>query len=426
MKSKTKLFKFWGRWSAVVAPACVVVNSHADGIEGNGSSTHSSTTGGANFTWTSDSIAANAVDPTSFGYLNSPDFNLSVNAGLLNNNSEKSGVSSFDLENSLRAFPEGVVAYPVKALPVTIVLSVAPGSTSLSDWRYVDLPGGLSGNSAYGDQSYIPEIVLLRSALGASVQISDRLSVGASVGLLYNENPLVEPNVFQDLSSSGDLPYENTRTLWNFQSAGVGWNVMVGLVFKATSDVQFGLSYRSAAAVTSTGNNGDPFAQFVPRNMWVFDYNSDIKYRFPKEWSTGASWNFSPKWRADLQVDWISWYNAFEVLPFVGYTWGNTTYNENNWGDSLVYRAGLEYELNDRLDLRAGYAYGQNPVPDSTFLPMTAETMEHTFSVGIGYHWRRLHMDLAYQYALPVSQNASNSLVDATSHMVALTAGVRF
>jgi long-chain fatty acid transport protein len=427
MKTKTKFFKFWGRWSAVLAPACVVVNSHADGVEGTSTGTSTVAKGGTDLAWSSYPLGATANNSTDYGYLESPQFNLSVDTGLLSGHPDQPGVSNNDSDYSLRASPNGVIASPFKDVPFSIGVTVIPESMLLSDWNYMDPSGGLDGGPSHSYQDDASEIFLLRSALGAAVQINERLSLGASVGLLYNNNPFVAPNVFQDLSPAGDLPYDSANTLWNFQSAGVGWNVMVGLVFKATSDVQFGLSYRSASAINSTGNpSGDPFAQFDPRNVWVFDYNEDIKDKFPKQWSGGASWKFSPKWRADMQVDWINWYNAFEVLPFVGYNWGNTKSGTGFSADTFVYRAGLEYELNDRLALRAGYAYGQNPMPDSTFLPMTGDIMEHTVNVGIGYHWRRLHVDLAYQYALPMTQNISNNPVDVTSHMVALSAGIRF
>jgi len=97
---------------------------------------------------------------------------------------------------------------------------------------------------------------------------------------------------------------------------------------------------------------------------------------------------------------------------------------------------GFEYELTERFSLRAGYAYGDSPVPDSTLLPLTAAIMEHTFTAGVGYHWRWLQVDLAYQYALPATQNIgvsglrsgeySNSSTEVSAHLIALTAGIRF
>jgi len=86
--------------------------------------------------------------------------------------------------------------------------------------------------------------------------------------------------------------------------------------------------------------------------------------------------------------------------------------------------------------LRAGYCYGNSPVPTSTLTPMTAAIMEHTFTTGIGYRWKQFQIDFAYQYDLPVTQNIgtssllsgeySNSSVKVSAQTFALTTTMRF
>jgi len=107
-----------------------------------------------------------------------------------------------------------------------------------------------------------------------------------------------------------------------------------------------------------------------------------------------------------------------------------------NWKSEFVYRAGMEYSVTPNLDLRAGYCYGGSPVPDSTLTPMTAAIMEHTLTAGLGYHWDRYRVDVAYQYDIPATQNIatsgllsgeySNSSIKVSAHVFALTTTVRF
>src|SRR4029077_14248530 len=117
-----------------------------------------------------------------------------------------------------------------------------------------------------------------------------------------------------------------------------------------------------------------------------------------------------------LQVDWINWSDAFKTLPVTLRNGNNAIVNSVvgasnqdriplNWRDEFVYRAGLEYSVTENLSLRAGYAYGQSPVPDSTLTPMTAAIMEHTISAGAGYHWKNWQFDFAYQFDLPIKRN---------------------
>jgi len=449
MRTQKIIFTLWGRWSVVLILAFAIVSSHTNGIDGNGTGARSMAMGGADVAWANDPLGAMAANPAGLAFLDSAEFNLGIDAGILNGHFSKPGVSSGDLDNSPHAFPEGAIAFPFQSLPVTIGLSVTPDSLLLADWHYADPPGGLGGNISYGNQDDKSEIFLLRSALGASVKINSQWSLGASAGLLYNENRLIAPYIFQNLSPAGDQKYDGAKTLLDLRTTGLGWNVMAGLLFKATSNLEFGVSYKSASTVNTTGGaSGDPYAQFgVQPGVLAFHYNAAVKNKFPQEINAGASWKFLPKWRTAVQVDWIGWSDAFNSLPISLSSGSNSkvngvlgsSFSDNvplNWSDEFVYRVGFEYELTERFSLRAGYAYGDSPVPDSTLLPLTAAIMEHTFTAGVGYHWRWLQMDLAYQYALPATQNVgvsglrsgeySNSSTEVSAHLIALTAGIRF
>jgi long-subunit fatty acid transport protein len=123
-------------------------------------------------------------------------------------------------------------------------------------------------------------------------------------------------------------------------------------------------------------------------------------------------------------VDWIGWDNSFKTLPVILTGGNNATVNSVlganfsdsiplNWRDEFVYRAGLEYAVTDNLFLRAGYCYGNNPVPSTTLNPMTAAIMENTITAGIGYRWRACEFDLAYQCDLPVNHHVGTSALEA-------------
>jgi long-chain fatty acid transport protein len=424
-------------------------NVHADGIQGNGTGARAMAMGGADVAWAADPLGAMGVNPAGLGFQNTGELDLGAEAGILNGRFNKPGVAGGDLDDSLRGFPEGALAYPLPQLPVTIGLSVIPDSLLVADWHYVDPPGGLGGNTSYGYQQDKSEIVLLRSALGVAVKVNSKLSLGVSAGLLYNENRLIGPYIFQNLSPAGDAKYDGAKTLLNLHTTGLGWNVMAGVLYQATTNWQFGAAYTSASSMDTTGSaSGDPYAQFgAPPGPLAFHYNAQVDNQFPQAASAGASWKFRPKWRAAAQVDWINWSAAFDGLPVILTQGNNHTVNSVlganfsdriplNWSDEFVYRLGLEYAVTDRLALRAGYAYGQSPVPDATLLPMTAAILEHTFTVGLGYRWRWLNVDLAYQYSLPATQNVgvsglrsgeySDSSTEVSAHLFSLTAGIRF
>lgn len=86
-----------------------------------------------------------------------------------------------------------------------------------------------------------------------------------------------------------------------------------------------------------------------------------------------------------------------------------------------------------RVDTESDYLASLHPDLD---LIITAAIMEHTFSAGVGYHWKQFELDLAYQYYLPATQDVgqsglrsgeySNSSVQVSAQEFALTTTVHF
>jgi long-chain fatty acid transport protein len=227
------------------------------------------------------------------------------------------------------------------------------------------------------------------------------------------------------------------------------------MLARANDNLQFGLSYQSPTQVgshgTASGNASAQLNALGPAFAGVrrdFNYDAEADTNFPQIVSGGMSWKFAKKWRMALQIDWINWSEAFDVLPVKLTNGNNANLNglaggnslQDNiplrWSDQVVYRVGFEYALTEAWCLRWGYAYGKSPVPDNTLTPMTAVIPENTLSAGAGYHWRWLQVDFAYQWDLPVTRIVNQSaLLDGEYsgsstrvgvHWFGLTTTVRF
>jgi long-chain fatty acid transport protein len=403
--------------------------------------------GGTGTAWAANPLGAMGANPAGLGFLETSGLDVGGVGAVPQGHYNKTSADG-SLDETFRAFPEGALAYPFHKIPLTLGVSFIPESAMIGDWNYFDSPGGLGGNISYGQQSHRSEIQLLRSAVGAGVRLNSKWSLGVSVGAVYNENALTTPYIFQNLSPNPNS-LNGAKTLLNLRTAGFGWNVQAGILYRATTNLQFGLSYTTEMEIDTTGNaTGDPYAQFntYPGPL-AFHYNAEVDNTFPQEVDLGMSWKFHPQWRLALQVDWINWANAFTSLP-VHLSSGNnpnvnaalganvSDYVPMNWNDAFVYRAGLEYAVTKNLSLRAGYCYGQSPVPSNTLTPLTAAISEHTLTAGIGYQRKHWAINLAYQYDLPVSRSVGTSALlageyDQSStqvdiHWIALTTSFRF
>jgi long-subunit fatty acid transport protein len=423
---------------ALAAPA------EANGIFRNGIGARQAALAGADVAWAEDALGAMASNPAGLGWLRTTSLQLSLTGAIVDGEFQNPANDDGRLSSG-GAIPDG--AFAIRLGPVTLGLAVMPESLLVADWRYIDTPGGLGGVS-YGDQQHKSSILFLRSAVGLGVDVTPTLSLGGSVGLIYNDNRLRAPYVFQTQPT-----LKGAKTLLDLEADGFGVNGSVGILYRPHPTLQLGLAYTSPTSVTAkgsaTGNAGVQFAALGASSFRPdFRYDAEVETTFPQMVKAGVSWKPMPRLRVVAQVDWINWSDAFDELPITlrngtnadlnGFA-GSSTLQDTaplDWRDRFVYRVGVEYAVTPAVTVRGGYAYGKSPVPDGTLTPLTAAIMEHSLGVGVGYRHRRFLVDFAYQYNLPASQGVgqsqllsgeySRSRVEVLVHWLALTAGIEF
>jgi len=81
------------------------------------------------------------------------------------------------------------------------------------------------------------------------------------------------------------------------------------------------------------------------------------------------------------------------------------------WTNQTIYKLGINYGLNERWQIRAGYNYGKSPIPNDqlTFNTLAPATTEKHYSAGFTYKANdNLEVTGTYVYAAPHSQHAIN------------------
>jgi long-chain fatty acid transport protein len=92
------------------------------------------------------------------------------------------------------------------------------------------------------------------------------------------------------------------------------------------------------------------------------------------------------------------------------------------WESMTVYKLGIQYGVNNRLQVRAGYNYGKSPIPDDqmTFTLLVPASVERHYSVGFTYKPNdMLEVTGTYMYVASNSQSATgqNIVGDTTFNM---------
>ena len=305
--------------------------------------------------------------------------------------------------------------------PLRFAVGVNPDIAALDNWHYRDAPGGADGLTTYGVRGNQSEILLLRSALGASWQVTRTLSVGANVGLLYNKNYLHAPYVFQS-----QPVLRGVKTLLDLQTDGLGWNAQTGLRWEPIPALALGASYTSGTDLNTHGRaTGNAGVQLTNLGLGSarpdFAYDAEVDNSFPQQVSAGASWKTTPHLTLSAQFDWINWSNSFDALP-VRMTNGNNAdlnglvgsrrLNDNiplRWHDQYVGRVGAEQRFGAHWSVRGGYAYANNPVPAETLTPLNAAITEHLLTAGAGYRTGPVTIDTYFQWQIPATARVRTS-----------------
>jgi long-chain fatty acid transport protein len=428
--------------------AATTTNTIASGIYRDGAGARTLALGGASVGHPDVALEALQANPAGLSTIKNPQLQFGLGAAQAAGKFSNAANPEADIDRGFGVWPELAFAYPLRSIPVTLGLAFIPDAALGGEWIYVDAPGGMGGTTSYGFQEHRSEITALRTALGASVAITEKLSLGAGVGLVYNQNRLHAPYIFQSYPG-----LQGFKTLLDLKTDGPGINGTFGLLYRPTENISLGLSYQTPTRIRSKGDaNGNAGVQldnlFGPGVQPDFHYDAEVQNEFPQLISAGLAWQVQERVRTIVQIDWINWADSFDELEVYLKNGSNNDINgvlgtaniydiiPLRWENQFVYRVGVEFQATDAFVLRAGYTYGGSPVPDGTLTPMTAAIMEHKVGVGTGWKSNRYSVDISYQYSLPASQRVgasalqageySNSRTEVQVHTIGITTSVNF
>lgn len=258
----------------------------AGGIYRDGAGARALSLGGSSVAQPNFALEALQANPAGLSAVKTPQAQIGL--GLVNAEGKFSNSANTDanIDDGFGIWPEAAVAFPLGSIPVTIGFGFVPDAALGGKWNYVDAPGGIGGTTSYGLQEHRSEITALRTALGASWQITEALSVGAGVGLVFNQNHLHAPYTFQSYPAlvGGSQGF---KTLLDLKTDGFGVNGIFGLTYHVCDQVNFGLSYQTPTKVRSKGDaHGNAGVQldnmFGPGVPPTFHYDAEVQNVFRK------------------------------------------------------------------------------------------------------------------------------------------------
>lgn len=287
-----------------------------------------------------------------------------------------SGATTGSMDDKTHIIPFTYISYNSDALPVTLGLAInAPFGLS-TDWTNSTASFDLASGGITFSQ-----IQLININPVVAFKINDNLSIAGGVSY-YLVNKVAFDSNFATQHGDGD-----------------GWGANAA-IFYTSDDFNVGVTYRSRVKVkvsgAATGISGGPFTGLTD--------TVSVSVTLPDMISAGVAFHPSDNWTLSAQYDWVNW-KTFDELNFIyggaplGAALSAGSPVPENWKASNSFSVGADWSINNKMNLRFGYAFDQTPVTDPDFSPRISDNDRHFFTIGYGYSMSKdTTIDVAYGY----------------------------
>jgi long-chain fatty acid transport protein len=258
-------------------------------------------------------------------------------------------------------------------------------------------------NPIFG-QSYYKSLGMLTKLLaGGAVRVTDRLSIGGTVGLGICHAELEGPFFLQTGALRG------VPTHFDLQGTGAAFTGSIGLQYELTPKTILGVCYTSESRFKLDGSVKADVLGLAPFPV-SSNFTSQMDIVWPRSLGVGIKHNFCDCHRVAVEVLWYDWSHAFQQFdirltdatnPLFPALLGPTIRDALplNWHDTVSLRTGYEWDYTDYDTIRFGYAYHDSPVPENTLNPYVDGVLVHAFSLGYSRKlYRGSILSLGYQY----------------------------
>jgi len=179
----------------------------------------------------------------------------------------------------------------------------------------------------------------------------------------------------------------------------VGAGFIFGVNKKVNEKLSLGASYLTEQFMTEFGE---------------YDSLLDGSLNLPQQLTVGLAYNILTNVEVAVDYKWVGW-GQLETLG-----------DQFGWEDQNIVKAGVSWDVNDRLTLRGGISHGNSPIGDGETAFNNAlfpAIMETHLAGGFSYQFDAFRLDLAYTHALEASRYDAATGTDISMYQNSLTIG---
>jgi long-chain fatty acid transport protein len=262
-----------------------------------------------------------------------------------------------------------------------------------SDWGGTTPVGGLGRFLATNS-----ELTTWNINPAVSYRILPSLSVAGGMDIL-----LLDATLESAAPPNALIPVEY-RQKFTGSGNGIGYNF--GAYFEVNDMLSVGASYRSKVKIEV---DGDLSLSVSPQSV-----SGKTTITLPQQLFAGIAYRPDDRLTLETGMRWEDW-SSFKQLQ-ITVAGQPPVISPRDWHSTFAINAGGKYQLNKSYSVMAGYLYGWNPVPDSTFEPAIPDSDTHLFCAGGEARFDRLKIVLSYAYQLQYDRSKSTNQYGALAN----------
>ncbi|WP_179352802.1 OmpP1/FadL family transporter [Winogradskyella vidalii] len=273
-----------------------------------------------------------------------------------------------------------------------------PVSDTDDNTSYTSNIGGGNYNQryAYASSGYNGKL-----AFNLSTSYDDKFYFGLNLNshfINYERSTFLEESNSNAASTVTNVDFEN-----NLLTTGSGFSFQLGGIAKLTNELRLGLSYNSptwyrisdetSQYLGTTVRDGGGGADYIPVNPNVVNIYEEYKLQTPSKLTGSLAYVFGKKGLISFDYSVKDYSNTkFKPTSDMYFSSLNTDIT-NSLDTAASYRFGGEYRYK-QISFRGGYRIEESPYKDDNFYgDLTG------YSLGLGYNFGNLTLDLAFSQA---------------------------
>ena len=321
-------------------------------------------------------------------------------------------------------------------------------TNQLSDyWTFglgVNAPFGLETNY---DENWIgryqatkSEVMTLNINPSLAAKVSEKFSLGFGLSIQYMEatlaNKLDSGAICTKAIMATGQTFANAELFCIGNSLAIGdaavdssqslngdswsWGVNIGMLYSISESTNLGIAYRSAVRHTLEGSvdftRSTELDAFLGASTAFTDSAITASTQLPDSLSVSVTHAANDKMLILGDITWTDWSKFDELkIEFDNPAQYNSITPEN-WGSSLRFSVGMNYQASDSMVYRVGLALDQTPIGSAEERTARIPGNDRTWiSLGLGYKFSpEMSMDVGYSLLMVDDTPINNT--DAFGH----------